>query len=261
MTTTRVLLTALAVFYLSSCVTIGRHEELEGRVIAMEKFKRDTEQLLKRDVKRLENLNKKLKEASANLRKHGASLAAKVDGQGDEARALKGRIEELDYLAGRMSAQLEIIKRFMDERFGLSVAALPADIPTEPLAMLDYGRKRLDAGQYDVARAVLRRFLSQHPSHPKTARAQLMVGEAYHRQKRFQQALREYHAAFKPFSSVPASKAPPEASEALWLAAKALDDGGQCNKALKMYKYLGQKFRKTPLGDKARGIGKTRKCR
>ena len=244
----------------SSCVTIGRHEVLEKRVLELEKFRHDTKLILERDLGRLENLSARIKDASATLRKHGASLAAKVDGQADDLRAIRGRIEEVDFLSGRMSAELDVVKRFLDERFGLSVAALPRDVPTEPAQMLEYAEKRFKAGQFDLVRAVLRKFLQDYPAHERDLDVRLLIGSSYHREKRFKQALQAYYGAYKPYAQTP-SKAPPKAVEALWLAAKALMDGGDCAKSLDMYRFLSRKHRKSERAEEANRIAKETKCR
>lgn len=243
----------IAFIAMPSCVTIGRHEELEQRVVALEKFKNDTEQHLKRDVERLENLNQRIKEAAEALRKNGASLNAKIDNMAEEERRIQGSLEELDHLTGKMSAQLETVRKFLDERFGLTIETLPKDLPTEPDKLLAYAEERFKSGQYDLARAVYRHFIKQNAQDPKVPRAMLMVGETYRVQRQFDQALKAYRDTFSQF---PKSA---EAPLSLLYGGHALRDKGLCREAVEMYKYLVKTLPKSSEAEEAKPLTKT-KC-
>ncbi|MFT5432292.1 MAG: hypothetical protein ACI9OJ_002991, partial [Myxococcota bacterium] len=119
-------------FASTSCVTIGRHEELELRVAALERAKADADHAAKRDETRFQNLAQQIKDATSDLQKQAASIAANGDNRGDDVRTLLGRVEEAEHLAARMAAEMEVVKKFLDSRFGLTVTPLPPDLPKDP---------------------------------------------------------------------------------------------------------------------------------
>lgn len=243
-----------------SCVTIGRHQELEDRVAQLERYKRDLEQASKRDETRFQNLAKQIKDAADDLRKQSASIAANVDASRDDLRKLMGRIEEIEHLSGRLAAEMDIIKKFLDSRFGLTVTPLPADLPTDPGNLFDYGRKRMAMGQYDLARSVFRHFLRQHDQHEKADEALLAVGESYHKQRRWQQALKAYGELYEKYAGRSRKNTPAIVARALLLAGQALDDGGNCSKAKDMYRLLIRTKRDAPEAETAKTRIK-KKCR
>ncbi len=244
---------------LQGCVTLGRHQELETRVLALEKFERETKQVLKRDVTRLENLNQRIQKATAELRRYGAGLAAKVDGQEEEGRRLLGRIEEVQHLSGKLTEDLTAIKRFLDRKFGFTLVKLPKNTPKDPDKLFDFAAAQVKANQIDLARALFQHFLKHHSTHAKALRAELNVGETYRVQRRDKDALKSYFSVYKPHADRP-SRAPPEVAAALWLAARALNESGACRKSVAMYKELIRSFKKSPEAGKAKEKVKTIKC-
>jgi TolA-binding protein len=244
----------------ASCVTIGRHDELELRVAELELSKKDADHAAKRDEARFQNLAQQIKDATSGLQKQAASIAANGDARGGDVRKLLGRVEEAEHLAARMAAEMEVVKKFLDARFGLTVTPLPPDLPEDPQALFDYGNKRLAAGQFDLARAVLRHFVRHHEAHELTDAAELKIGESYHKQRRWQQALQAYGGLYEKYAGRSDKKTPAIVAKALLLAGQALDDGGNCVKAKDMYRLLIRTKKKSPEAATAKARIK-KKCK
>jgi len=254
------LTTLLLLFsFVSACATLGRHKELEKRVLALEKFQRDTTAVLQRDVTRLENLNQRIQKATAELRRYGAGLAAKVEGQEEAGRQLLGRIEELQHLTAKFSEDMGAVRKFLDRKFGFSLVKLPANTPKQPDKLYSFAISQLKANKIDLARALFQHFVKHHSNHPRALTAGLNIGETYRMQRRYKDALKAYFAVYEPWANR-TKKAPPEVPIALWLAAKALQESGACRKSIDMYKEIIRSFRKSPEATKAKQKLKTLKC-
>lgn len=244
----------------TGCVTLGRHKLMEDRVLALERFERETKELLQRDVTRLENLNTRLQEATEELRLSGAGIGARIGGIEEDQRHLTGKLEEVEHLARLLEVQVGLLRGFVDERFAVSLTPLPTDTPKEPLPMLEYAERALKAGQHEKARVVLQHFIKHHNSHEKAPTAQLMLGETYRLQRRYRQALKQYFEVYEPYARTPASRAPPEVPQALWLAAKTLQESGACRKAVEMLKLLQRSYRGSPEALQAKELLPTVSC-
>ncbi|HIA02626.1 MAG TPA: tetratricopeptide repeat protein [Myxococcales bacterium] len=237
---------------LSSCVTTGRHELMEDRVTQLEAFQTTTQKTLKQDVVRLEDLNKQLDAATSLLTKRGASLAASVDGNSEDVTRMRGRIESVEFFQKKITAQIDSIKRYLDEKFGAAVFSLPENLPKEAGALYQDGVNRFKAGKLDAARAVLRHFIKNFGQHPGIATAKLTIGRILRKQRRFKIAMKEFHEVWKQFPKQP------EAATALLLTAETLKDSGSCKKALAMYRFLVKSYRNSPEAIKAKPLSKER---
>ncbi len=235
------------------CVSLGRYQELELRVVAMEKFREETLQAAKTNQERLEELVGRIKTQADELKKATANSTAKGNDLADDQRRLKGQIEELDFTAVRLGGQVEVMRKFMEQRFGTTLLALPPDVPKDPKAMFKYGMDKLKAGQVDIGRAVLRQFAHENPTDPDAPKALLAIGDSYRTAKDWNSALKVYKDIFERY------KDKPEAPTALFLAGKALHDQKKCKEAQGMWKYLIQNFPKSPESTEAKGLLKL-KC-
>jgi len=232
---------------------------LQDRVRGLEKWRQSTEHVLKRDVKRLENLNTQIKRATKELRRYGAGLAARVDGMEEDQRRLQGRLEELDHLAGLASSHVALIRGFIDERFGVVLVPLPKGMPTERVAVLKFGQDKLRENNFDDALAVFQHWLKTFPDGAEKTQVRFAMASAYRHLRRHGAALKIYKQVFEPHAHK-GRKAPAEASEALWEAARTLEERGDCKKAVGMYKYLVQLYRSSPRAVEAKALLKNKSC-
>ena len=237
-----------------------RYKELEARVAKLERFDSDSTERDARDEKRFQNLATQIKDSADKLQKLLAAMGAKLDNQAEDHKQLIGRFEELEHLVGRMSAEADIMKKFLDSKFGLTVTALPPDLPKAPDKLYAYAEQRLKSGQYQLARVVCGHFLRTHTDHALADKARLCVGETYEKEKRWNKALAEYGSLYSKYADVSAKSRPPEFPEALWRAGNVLDQAGKCRKAKDMYRLLTKVAKGTPQASKAKSRVK-RKCR
>jgi TolA-binding protein len=212
------------------------------------------------DTTRFQNLANQIKKAANDLRKANASLQAQLGGAQDDQRKFRGRLEELEHLTGRLSAQVSTMGKFLDQRFGLSVVTLPPDLPSDPEPLFAYGEQVLAAGQYDLARAVFRHFLTSHSGDAKEDLAHVRVAQAYRGQKRYKQALRSYSEVYKKYSSVGRRAKPDIIDVVLWESAETLKLWGQCEKSRKMYRHLSE-FKHLKRAQSAKSRAKSMRCR
>ncbi len=216
-------------------------------------------QNIERDVKRIENLNQRLKSGAEEVRKAMAALSARLDAQSDDGRLLLGRVEELQHTAQLATDDLVSIKEFLDRKLGFTMVKLPPDTPKEPTALFEFATRKLKQKKLPLARVLMQKFVEAYPKHDRVLAARLSIGETYRLQRRFRDALKVYFRVYEPWEGRE-SKAPPEAAEALWLAGQALLDSGDCAKAVAMYKLLIRSFRKADRAAKAKEKVATLKC-
>lgn len=230
-----------------SCVaTTQDYERLSARIHRLENFQKATQVALKRDTIRLENMALRLKKAMKELRQTKAGLFARVDGESDEIRRLNGRLEQLEHLTHQVHSLTAAVKDFVDERFAVSLAPLPKDLPKDAPSMYAYAEKSYKSGHYEKTRTVFRHFIKTFPKDNNRVKAMLLIGESYRHQRRYRRAMKEYHTLWQENADTP------EAPKALLFTAKALLDGGQCSKAKQMYKFLIRSYRKKPEANEAK---------
>jgi tol-pal system protein YbgF len=235
----------------SGCVTLGRFEELEQRVNALE---RDHVALRERtDVHetRLENLNSILKRSEADLREGFAATSSTVDEIDERLRRTMGSLESSQFQMERDSRLIKRIADLLDAKYGTTLAALPDNLPTEPEALYKAGVDRLNAGNWKEARAVFREYLSRNPSGANAADAQFGVGESLFGEKDYERAIGEFKAVFAAY------KESPRAGDALLRIGDALVAQQQCAKAKQVYELVVREVAKSPAAAKAKELLKT----
>ncbi|MBL6974413.1 MAG: tetratricopeptide repeat protein [Deltaproteobacteria bacterium] len=244
---------------LSGCVTLTRHNVLKARVTAMEREKAELETEQERDRERMKRLHKDLVEATEALRKGGANLGADIDTVKADVARLQGTDEETSYQLSRILEDLEMIKKALDEKLGLSLIKLPKGVTDKPDSLQKAGKKAMGKGDYRTARGLFQRILDSHPDHSLASQAQFLIGETYFKEGKQQQAIREYqrvHDSFRDVKSAPVEMA-------LARIAEILLAQGDCEKARSVLKYLIEYDRKSPEAKAARDRLKKlgRKCK
>ncbi len=237
-------LLALIPAFTVSCVTLGRYEEMEGRVTAMERAATANDE---REAQRFDNVTKLLKSAVDKLDKTSAALNSKLDGAGDEDRSIRGELEELRFRVDKLAKDFEVMKKAAEDRWGLNfLAAAPSvALPADAEGLFAHAQKALDAGQFPNARMAFAEFIKRHPTDERLPKVRYGLGRALYGENQMKAAVREFGEAFKAWQAIPASKAPPEAPESLWYAGLALESI-DCKKSKEMLKFLKQSYPKSP---------------
>lgn len=246
---------------LPGCVTLTRHNVLEARVAAMEREKAELESEQERDRERMQRLHKDLVDATEALRKGGANLGADMDTLKADVARLQGIDEETSYQLSRLLEDVEMIKRALDEKLGLSLIKLPKGVTDKPESLEKAGWAALTKGDYRTARGLFQRILDNHPNHSLASQAQFLIGETYLKEGKQQQAIREYqrvHDRYRDVKNAPVEKA-------LTRIAEVLLTQNDCDKARGVLKYLIEYDRKSPEAkaakDRLKKLGKNCKGR
>jgi len=232
----------------ASCVTLGRFEELEGRVLAAE---RAAEAGDERDNKRFDNLARLIKEASDKVDKASASLNAELDASGDADRKLRGQLEEAQFQLAKLQRDFDVVRGAAQTRWGIDFAPQVQNLPEDAEGLLAYGNKQIESSQWATAQAGFVRFLERYPTDERAPFANYGLGRAYLGEKQMKTAVKKFGEAYGAWQNVPASKAPPEAAESLWYAGLALETF-DCKKGRDMLKFLRQTYPKSPRAAEAK---------
>lgn len=225
----------------AGCVTIGKYDALVERVSALENEQKAQQEMMQRDMQRLENLNSLLKEAKDTLAQNGAELLARVDEVDQRSRRNAGALEELKFSADRASQLVTQVVEFLDRKFGTTITVLPSNLPTTPDGLYKAGLERVQQGKAKEARAILRQYLEKFPQGLEAADAQFLVGETYLAERAFESALVEYQTVFDMY------KTSPRMPEALLRIAEILTQQNECAKAKAVYELVPSKSPQGPV--------------
>lgn len=234
----------------SGCVTLSRFEQMEDRVVALEKQKTEMADEQKRDQERIQRLYQDFQAATEGLRKGGANVAADMDGLRLDVARLKGTNEEQLYKLGRAQEDLDLVKKALDEKFGLALVQLPKGLGEDADSLYQAGKAAFDRNDHPMTRGIFRKFLETMPDDPRAAEAQFMIGESYFREGRYGQAIRELqrvHDRYRETKGAPVEKA-------LLRIAESLLKQNDCKKAAGVLKYLMEYNKKASEAGRARDM-------
>lgn len=179
--------------------------DLERRLAQLEEVTRYRGQ---QEAQKLENLDQVRTEVQ-RLRGDLETLQHSSSTSGQESRSFQETTSfRVDYLELRVAA--------VEKSLGLKPPAAPGaaaplattpgtgevtlattppeevDLPGGPDELLALAEARLKEGQASVARAVLERFLTQHPTHERAVEAQYRLAETWYNEGQYQRAILEF---------------------------------------------------------------------
>lgn len=209
-----ILLLAMPLFT-SGCYELRRFREMDVQVAAMSK------QLNVLDAKVTE-MDEKLSSLSDISRRNMAGQGANLTDIRLELQEVKGLIDELNYELGKMSGTGEgksirerqdiLEKKVLALQHAMGLTDLPVHDPKPrpndkkppPLEgpERDYrtAKDLMDAGDYEEARALFKRFIEQHPTSKLVDDAQFSSAECYYKAKKYEEAILEYNKVIKQYS-------------------------------------------------------------
>jgi TolA-binding protein len=208
---------------------MGQYRNLKTRVDQLDKAGGEHEEAEETLAKRVEKLHQMLVEERGDVRSNATSLASRMEAAELEIRRLRGKNEEYAFQLERIRKQLQQLSELLDERFGISTAPLPDDLPTDPKGMMAAADERFERGLYRAARSIYRTLVRRHPKDKLAPRAWLRIGESYARENNFESTLRELTGMERNYGKTP------EMAEAYLLVGAILEKQGQCRKALAVY--------------------------
>lgn len=237
----------------AGCVTIGKFDAMVERVDALENEQKAQQELMQRDMQRLENLNSLLKEAKDTLAANGAELLARVDEVDQRSRRNSGALEELRFSSDRSSQLVAQVVEFMDRKFGTTITVLPTNLPTTPDGLYKAGLDRVQQGKAKEARAIFRQYLEKFPQGLEAPDAQFLVAETYLAEKAWDSALAEYQTVYSTYKT--SARMP----EALLRIAEVLTQQNECDKARSVYELVQREAPKSSQATVAKDRVKTLK--
>jgi tol-pal system protein YbgF len=197
----------------AACVTSSDVEKLQSQISDLQ------EQLVQ--VKRtssskeeVQNVNKTIAEQTQMLLKSNATLVAKVDQIEDKIQNAQGAVEQTNNRLDRISQTLTQTQHDVDELKGavtrtaasavpLSPNPLPASggemtvqppaMPAEdPVQVYQSAFRDYQRGNYDLAIAGFRDFVSRNPNSELSGNAAYWIGESLYSQKKYREAIQQF---------------------------------------------------------------------
>ncbi len=211
---------------------------LEDRLIALERRNLELQQKTaeaEREKSQLKSQIKGYDEKEQSLRTQSAELQAMSDRLRDEIQALKGKLEETDYLLNQRiknlensekttAGQLERLERHLnleplrtvgpDGESSYSPQSAPqvpeSDKPTssapaeDPSALSEeklynYARQAFEKGEYQKSREGFHALLQKYPKTANADSVLFWVGESYYREGRYDSAILEYQTVIEKY--------------------------------------------------------------
>ncbi|QTA80505.1 Tol-Pal system, periplasmic component [Desulfonema limicola] len=227
----------IIVLVCSSCALQSDVRILEDRIISLEMHNMELQQLNyeaereKKQIKsQIQNYSETLEQKENALRSQSASLQVLSDRLRNEIQALRGKLEEIDYLLNQKiknnetllkvnNRRLEIIERQLNidqggvkNNFNTPGAALqpkPAEkndklsdnkqnVYSEDELYL-IAKRAFDQQKFDLAQEKFQELLRIYPGSKYAGNAQFWIGEIYYRQKSYENAILEYQTVIEKY--------------------------------------------------------------
>lgn len=246
------LLAALA----SACVTTAQEgEQMRQDIAALRadlKKEVDTataerQRLADEQAARNKALQDALDQLSRAARKSGAALAVDLEKAQNDLAAQRGHVEVLQHRLDALEKSAQENARTLEAASQLvQQQKKEAEHPSDPGALYNLARRRLDQGQPAKARDLFQEFLAKHPRDELAANAQYWLGETYFAEKRWNDAVVEFQRVLKDYKQ--SDKVP----EALLKIGSSFQAQGDCTNALLFFEEVQQSHKSSPVAKAAR---------
>ncbi|MBM4386261.1 MAG: tetratricopeptide repeat protein [Deltaproteobacteria bacterium] len=240
----------LTVLAQASCVTIGKFEKLQERVMLLEKENEALKEKQGDERQRMENLAKVMQEATEVLRKSGANMGADIDALKAESNKTRGTFEEVNFRLQRIEGDLDAIRKFLDDRMGFTLVQIPKELPADKKEMIAAGLEKKKKGDFLTARGIFRQFLEKNPDDAQAPEVQYYIAETFFEEKKYQNAIKEYQKVHDNYKQTKSSYV----EKALLKIADSLLKSGDCQKAKDVLKYLIEYDKKSYEASKAKDM-------
>ncbi|GEM_PF-6323778 len=229
----------------ASCVTTGKFNALKERVEALETAQAELAALLDESNQRLTKADADGATEVQAVRVRMADIAGDLTDMQRSVARVQGRQEEIDYKLSEVSNRVKGITGVVEDKFGVDVEDLPANLPEEPEAFFALCNETFKKNQTKKARALFREFVKRFSTHEKADDAQFMVGECYFAESKFEDAVIAYKQVYDNYQQGDRYR------EAVLRIGLSYVRANSCKKALKIYDFAAKTFRKTPEGEQA----------
>ncbi|MFZ4576860.1 MAG: hypothetical protein ACOYOB_00590 [Myxococcota bacterium] len=247
----------------SGCIaTRAQVAHVEDRITALEKQRALAAIDTDREAKRLENLRVIVEESSDQLRESLAKSSSRLSDIERSVQRARGEIEVLLHrleaveksVSGNSVATTELRNRIQQliadlrDRAGISILALPAELPPDAAGFVALAEKTLAAGDSRVAAAVANECQKRFPGTEEAGACGLVLGRIALEEQRYVDAMRILQAVHDGLNGKPV----PVVGQALLDIANVLELQGRCARAAEVLKYLRTEMPKVPAAKVAK---------
>ena len=220
----------LALLVLCSCATSSDIEKLQGQIRELQDqlaaVKRSSA-----GKEEVQSVNQKIADQTAQLLKSNAALVAKVDQMDERANNNQGALEQTNYRLDKLSQQMTQAQHDIDDLkvavarppaaaaaapqpgvvgpavVGTAAAVQPPAQPQPPMSEINVpapasenpmevyqaAYRDYQRGNWDLALAGFRDFLTRYPDSELTPNAEYWIGESLYSQKKYPEAIDQFN--------------------------------------------------------------------
>jgi tol-pal system protein YbgF len=201
---------SLLALLLVGCVTSSDVQKLQSQINELQ----DQLSQVKRSAsskEEVQSVNQRIADQTQMLLKSNATLVAKVDAIEDKMNNTQGGIEQTNYRLDRMVQQLTQAQHDIDDlKSAASRGAMPPASPTggtpaitevtvpapagseDPMQTYQAAYRDYQRGNYDLAVAGFRDFITRNPNSDLADNAAYWIGESLFSQKKYREAIEQF---------------------------------------------------------------------
>jgi TolA-binding protein len=222
----------------SACVTVAQYEELNGKVVELEKVVAQRDETLSGTIESAEGsmaeLESRIKEAEGMLRANQANLGLQVQDIQSELAMVRGLSEDSRNEGAAQGQAMEELRGDLDQRLTHLETKLneASNIPEGKTPLFNEAERQLRAKNYKQARRLYRTYLSRYPGDAKEPQVHFDIGLTLYSEQDYRSALGEFYWVVE---SAPESSV---LNDALYYSGMAFAKVGQCGKAIAYFGFL-----------------------
>ncbi|MBL4683308.1 MAG: hypothetical protein JKY37_01870 [Nannocystaceae bacterium] len=189
-----------------------------------------------------DELEGKLEEVEALLRRNQADLGLRVEGLETDVQDLRGEAENAGYTASAVRQELMESRQAIDERLVALEEKLneATNIPEGKKDLLAEAERLFAKRSYKQSRRLFRTYESRYPDDSQVALVRFKIGQTYFSERDYKSSLGEFYRVIE---DSPGSDILPDA---LYYSGLAFAKIGQCKNAIAYFDHLRQKKTKAP---------------
>ena len=236
------LITLIFVFTIGGCASQQDVATIDYRLALIEQQYNESEEKRKELESRLDVYKNSKQQNDQALRSRTAGQHVMISEMQEEIAAIRGRVEETEYLIKKKLTALENddkkggplaridqatrhngnridrIEKYLDlepTEYDFKIDNRPASTPVvkpekqlSETEMYATAKKAFDQGEFESARIKFRSFLTTYPKSQHADNAQFWIGEIYYREKWYEKAILEYQSVIEKYpkgNKVPSS--------------------------------------------------------
>lgn len=182
-------------------------DNLKNQVADMQKSNVDLKQMSDEARQQVATLKGILEEATKLSTRNSADFGLQVQKLQQDLAVLTGRVDEIAHALDAQTKDLQAWRAQVEVKLETAGKGTPTvtqpNTPTDKDALFTAARDKFQSGDQEEARRLLRQFITQFPSDPRAAQAQLMHGDSYFAQKKYAAAIGEFQKVVDNYPKTP----------------------------------------------------------